>query len=259
MSAPFLYTSPSPQGVRGLPSTPFFSPYHHTPGTAYGVPTMAYCPSVLPGSAGQRDFSGVVGNQWAPHSYPWTPLLHTPASNPLYPPGVYIPPTPLTFQFHPFLCKRSPCIFDLSLSKFRPESPDSGRRIRDALAESATDPPIGRLVIKSSKWIPEIVLDRDIIHVSHIRLGDVLRAIHNVIQTDIELNEWVNLPNHKKDSVVRAYRDRLKLKFHWRDVPTERCKKVDYLRGKVMFGGLTWEKGYRNEAEAKLVKERPYH
>lgn len=199
--------------------------------------------------------------------YPWmvpgAPII-PPASNP-YDYAYSQQPPVVPSELHPLLRPDSRDIyFDLSLFEFRPVD-SKGRSIPlHILDQPATYPPTTRAVI-TSDVIPQwpILLDYYAAtagtsyspsSLPPITLGDVLRGIHETMQTQITHREWANLTEREEIAVGKAYVRRYKLvPRHETRIAADGVKRVDYLLKKVMFAGLTRKTGDQGFENIKLL------
>ncbi|THH27636.1 hypothetical protein EUX98_g6545 [Antrodiella citrinella] len=188
----------------------------------------------------------------------------------VYPQPAMVAPPPS--QFHPLLNgeggNRPLLFFDLSVHTFNPlRIPSHGRTTGialtyDELSQQATHPGVTRMEIicdAISQWpiVLEPQLDRPAnsryLNVPSspsadfsgpITVGDVLVAIHRVMQTQISHRDWVQLSPAQETNVARAYTRRCRTFPSLEEFESRQgVRRVDYLGDKIVFKGLTRLRG----------------
>ncbi|CAL1700046.1 unnamed protein product [Somion occarium] len=178
-------------------------------------------------------------------------------------------------QFHPLLNgeTQTPMLFfDLSVHAFDPLRLISpGRRAGKSLAldelqQQATHPGVTRMVITCDaipQWpitlepyddqsnylsVPRASYDQP------ITLGDILVAIHRALQTQISHRDWVKLTNEDATAVARAYTRRCRTYPSAEQFEASQgVRKVDYLKDRYIFKGLTRRRGDDGFEYVKLL------
>ncbi|TCD59970.1 hypothetical protein EIP91_010960 [Steccherinum ochraceum] len=251
-------------GMAGTAPPPNPAPFPSPP-YAYGhLPPVATMPPVgpPPGYAPHRrrsDTSIPPGGHPAWVSIPTWMVYPQPA-----------PVAPPPSQFHPLLNgeggNRPLLFFDLSLHAFNPLRISSyghttGTTLTlDELSQQATHPGVTRMEIicdTISQWpiILEPQQDRpssgylsvpssSAANFGPITVGDILVAIHRVLQTQISHRDWVQLSDSQETAIARAYTRRCRTFPSAEEFESRQgVRKVDYLLDKFVFRGLTRLRG----------------
>ncbi|KAH8096660.1 hypothetical protein BXZ70DRAFT_329226 [Cristinia sonorae] len=187
----------------------------------------------------------------------------------VYPQFQPVPASPPS-QFHPLLNgeggNRPLLHFDLSVHAFNPlrissHGQTTGTALTlDELSQQATHPGVTRMEIicdAISQW--PIVLEPQPDRPSQsgylsvpsgpasygpITVGDILVAIHRVLQTQISHRDWVKLSAQEEANVARAYTRRCRTFPSAEEFEARQgVRKVDYLLERFMFRGLTRIRG----------------
>lgn len=200
----------------------------------------------------------------------------------VYPhPQVSAPPPA---QFHPLLNGESAqeilLFFDLSLHAFNPirisrPRETSGSSIgQDELRQQATHPGVNRMRI-TCDMLPDwpVVLEpqRDDPYRSDylgvpsssssytqpITVGDILVAVHRMLQRQISHRDWVKLSQDEATAIARAYTRRCRTfpsaeQFE----ASQGVRRVDYLKDKFVFKGLSRTRGDDGFEHVKLLVGR---
>ena len=184
-------------------------------------------------------------------------------------------PAPPPSQFHPLLNgeTQSPMLlFDMSIHSFNPlriTSPGStsGRSLSlDELQQQATHPGVTKMIITCDA-IPQwpITLEpannnsnylsvHRTVDNQPITLGDILVAIHRHLQIQISHRDWVKLSNDDTTQISRAYTRRCRTFPSVEQFETSQgVRRVDYLKDKYIFKGLTRRRGEDGFEHVKLL------
>ena len=241
-------TAPAPNPLP-FPSPPFV--YNPLPPVAVGPPP-GYAPHR------RRSDTSVPGGHPAWLSMPaWM----------VYPQYAQPVPAPPPSQFHPLLNgeggNRPLLFFDLSVHAFNPvrissHGQTTGTSLTlDELSQQATHPGVTRIKIVCdaiSQWpiVLEPQHDRPSTSGSGylsvpaassygpITVGDILVAIHRVMQTQISHRDWVRLSAEQESSIARAYTRRCRTFPSAEEFEARQgVRKVDYLLDRFVFRGLT--------------------
>lgn len=186
----------------------------------------------------------------------------------VYPQPAMTAPPPS--QFHPLLNgeggNRPLLFFDLSVHAFNPlrisaHGHTTGTALTyEELSQQATHPGITRMEITCdgiSQWPIILEPQRDrpssgFLNVPSsatadfgpITVGDVLVAIHRVLQTQISHRDWVQLTPSQETNIARAYTRRCRTFPSVEEFEARQgVRRVDYLLDKVVFRGLTRVRG----------------
>lgn len=191
-------------------------------------------------------------------------------------PLFYQPPPQPQFMIHPLLNGEAPRPdfgFDLSSPTFRPvRYVGPGQTTVLSLAEmreTATHPAITQMRITCDvipQWPIELAYSPYDIHGEHlslppvsgsvppITLGDVLFAVHRVLQTQISHLDWGRLSMSEEIAIARAYTRRC------RSIPSvaqleasQGVKRVDFLLDKFIFRGLVRDPNSQGYNDWKLI------
>jgi hypothetical protein len=112
---------------------------------------------------------------------------------------------------------------------------------RQALAEPATSPPLGKLSLRSPHlpWVIKVTASRD----NFVNVGDVLDTIYRTLRVNVASQEFHALPSMKDARrVTAAYEQRYRRIRISKEHDSEKnggVKRVDFLMGHTTFTGLS--------------------
>jgi len=187
-------------------------------------------------------------------------------------------------QFHPLLNAESAAepllYFDLSTHAFDPMRITSPRQTTgtplslDELAQQATHPGVTRMRIICDlipQWDVVLEPQRDYVSSSGylaiphqqaasnqpITLGDVLVAVHRMLQTQITHRDWARLSNTEATNIARAYTRRCRTYPSAEQFEASQgVRRVDYLEDKYLFKGLLRLRGDDGFDTVKLLVDK---
>ncbi|KAK7681894.1 hypothetical protein QCA50_014856 [Cerrena zonata] len=264
---PYPQTRPRPPswyaGMPGTAPAPNPAPFPSPPMMYVPLPVPVAGPP--PSYAHQRRRSdGAI-----PGMHPgWVPVPWMTYPYPQY-------PAPPPSQFHPLLNGegQTPLLFfDLSIHAFNPlrvASPGSttGKALTlEELQQQATYPGVTKMIITCDaipQWpitLEPVDVNSNFLSVNRganpqpITLGDVLVAIHRHLQTQISHRDWVKLSNDEATQIARAYTRRCRTFPSAESFEASQgVRKVDYLKDRYVFKGLTRRRGEDGFEYVKLL------
>lgn len=165
------------------------------------------------------------------------------------PPPPPPPPKPRT-QVHQLLSHDKYHLFlDLSSPVFKPLTPNNSASAlipvhQGYLDQLATSPPHHTMTIHCAalgKFEKDWAVTLE--HGRHVSVGDVLAAVHDALRKQVTHAEWAKVTDEEAYESARAYTRRVRTANYEMN---QGLRRVDFLREKYFFGGITRMKNDEN-------------